>query len=237
MKGTKMESIRAVITCEQTNVFIDNSNPIIAEHFDNPVNYADVVLNYMNGNRMYDPYLSGLKNLAVLDLGANIGLFTLYALPCSKKIVAVEPSAHHYKVLVEMTKKYPNVVAVQAAVNSIDGLVNFTTHEFNTTMNSIVNNYGFANAESVVAKSIQTLMKENDLTEIDFVKCDIEGGEMSLFTEDMLSDTKGKIKCWVIEVHPTTFTQQQNLTTITNMFIKGGYKVVQINHETICCTI
>lgn len=67
-----------------------------------------------------------------------------------------------------------------------------------------------------------------------FIKCDIEGGEMKLITQDFLSRTLGRIKEWVVEVHPTTgFSQQRNLEIIRKLFLNNGYLVNQLNHETL----
>ena len=123
-------------------------------------------------------------------------------------------------------------------INVYDGVIDFYIHD-NPTINSVsVNQNG--QQISVDAKTIETILKENNLSHVDFVKCDIEGGEMSAITELLLDPVVKKIDRWFVEVHQTNRDQtawpgnlQFNRQKLIDRFIKSGYQAVEITNDTI----
>ena len=79
--------------------------------------------------------------LNLIDLGANIGLFSLYVSPACEKVFSVEPTPSHFELLKELVdvagKK--NIEPHQLAVGTSDGEAEFNIHERNSTMNSFLN--------------------------------------------------------------------------------------------------
>ena len=73
-----MNLFRQLITSNKGVVTIDTDDQRIINHFNNPSNYADVVLNMFNTDRFYDEFFNGWDDLTILDIGGNIGLFSLY---------------------------------------------------------------------------------------------------------------------------------------------------------------
>ena len=57
-------------------------------------------------DRIYEPYLEKVKDAVVLDIGANIGVFTLYASKYAKQVYSVEPSLTHFNALSVMLKQF-----------------------------------------------------------------------------------------------------------------------------------
>ena len=49
---------------------------------------AQIIVDQINNQRIYDNYLSNKKDLIILDIGANIGLFTLYAKDSASRVIA-----------------------------------------------------------------------------------------------------------------------------------------------------
>ena len=49
------------------------------------------------------------KNMVVLDIGANVGMFSLFIKPYARKIYAVEPSRRIFECLKENTKDWDNI--------------------------------------------------------------------------------------------------------------------------------
>jgi len=73
---------------------------------------------------------------------------------------------------------------------------------------------------------------------IDFVKVDVEGQEIKIFTEEEIAKTKGKVKVFFIEVHPSyNGGMDENREEIKRRFIKCGYKVHEEDYQTLVCTI
>jgi FkbM family methyltransferase len=94
------------------------------------------------------------------------------------RIIAVEPEPANFAALVRNVSHNKNIVPVQVALWKEDGEVRLgksTAHPKGA----------FAIAEDgdqrVRAVTIETLMKENGLSTIDFLKVDIEGAEKEVF--------------------------------------------------------
>lgn len=154
-------------------------------------------------NEYAEPFLEAPVR-TVFDLGANIGLATVYfALRFPEaQIIAVEPEMMNFCLLRRNTRSCPNVVPVHAAVWSSD-----TSLRLHTT-DSSGNNLGDWGCQTeattdqgnVTATSITSLIERYDVKQIDLLKIDIEGAELDLFSSNV--DTWLRItRCIVIETH------------------------------------
>jgi FkbM family methyltransferase len=94
------------------------------------------------------------------------------------RIIAVEPEPANFAALVRNASHYTNIVPVQAALWKEDG-------EVRLGKSTVHPKGAFAIAENgdqrVRAVTIETLMKENSISTIDFLKIDIEGAEKEVF--------------------------------------------------------
>jgi len=122
-------------------------------------------------------YKAGKKKCDVLvDLGANVGLASLYFKDTAKKIYAIEPSIECYQCLVENTRDYPNIIPCNFAISAIDSRSILYTDGDGTvpqTFYPSVEKRGYL----VNAYSIETFMKVNKIKHIDVLKIDVEGAE------------------------------------------------------------
>jgi hypothetical protein len=192
---------RQLLTAASTIVNISTDDPRIINHFEDPANYADVVLDMFNKDRFYDEFFHGWDNLTVLDIGGNIGLFSLYIQPKAKVVWTLEPTPGHFDILQAMTKDYANICPVNAALHNTNELIPFWISNNNSTMNSTVNQYG--TKVMVQGRTLHSIIDEMGTNTVDFVKCDIEGSEMSALTDETISAVKDRVRVWSIEVHAT----------------------------------
>lgn len=226
---------RQLLTSKQQTIDIVTEDEKAQEHFGNPSNYADIVLNQINEDRFYDEIFDGEDDLTILDIGGNIGLFTLYAQDRAKAIYPVEPTPNHFHILKELTKDYPNVHPLNLAANNEDTTIDFYINEENTTMNSLANKYG--TKVEVQARTIRSIIDELGLEHVDFVKCDIEGSEMVALTDETVSAVKDIVDVWFIEVHATDPNKSwenslnYNRDQLSNLFMRQGYTVHKYRHD------
>jgi FkbM family methyltransferase len=115
----------------------------------------------------------------VVDVGANIGYYTLLASKLVGKegrVYAFEPEPENYSFLLKNLKinNVSNVIALQKAVSNKGGTVKLYLCEHNPGGHSIV----FARKRFIQVESLtlDEFFKENP--KVDVVKLDIEGGEM-----------------------------------------------------------
>ena len=159
-------------------------------------------------NTFIDPYLDKKTYLpdakVVIDAGANIGytaiLFANWWPNCS--IISIEPDKENYALTLKNTANYPNITVLNAALwnksttlkieaGQEDG---FVVREINEDEKNIKpENY----TEGI---SIDHLMEKYNLSQIDFLKMNIEGSEKEVFSENYqlwLSNTTAML----IELH------------------------------------
>lgn len=155
-------------------------------------------------SRVYDQFFKGRTDLVVMDIGANIGLFTYYASRFAKEIHSIEPSKDHLSSLsrmVEFNELTNKVIIHPYAVSSKDGMAEFH-HSENKTMYSLsgaVNNTN--QAELVVTKRLDTIFLDNKIEHVDFIKLDTEGAEFEILGSDSFANVAHKIDSLVVEAH------------------------------------
>lgn len=226
---------RLVKTSQQQDFVYQSSHTDIAAWFDNPENYTDVILKQINEDRMYDPIFAGRTDMTVLDLGANCGLFSLYAADSCKKLIAVEPTPKTFDVLQEIVRDHANITPLQLAVGPHNEMISFFINE-NSTTNSMLNRNG--TETQVQCMTLETLFHMQGLDHVDFIKCDIEGSEMQALTDATLGPVADKVKFWFVEVHQTDVKENAwpgnlgaNRQQLAELFQRHGYQTDMVIHD------
>lgn len=231
---------RTLLTSRQSRIDIVTEDEKAEAHFANPANYADIVLTQINSDRFYDQIFEGEEDLTVLDIGGNIGLFTLYVQDCCKAVYPVEPTPGHFHILKELTKDYPNVHPLNYAASNKSETIDFYINEENTTMNSLANKYG--TKVPVQTRTIREIIDELGLDHVDFIKCDIEGSEMVALTDETVGAVKDMVDCWFIEAHATNDPKtandwavgiESNRRKIAEILERAGYEVQDVRHDAL----
>lgn len=202
----------------------------VRAHFVDPFNYTDVILDQFE-NSIYKDYITPGDG-AILDIGANVGLFALHVSPYAKKIVCVEPTPEHMQKQKEILKDLPLTVVVheQSALSDHIGEQDFHWCGINTTMNSLQNR--FDRKFTVATVTLEDLVKRHKLYPVDFCKIDIEGSEWQAITETTLAPAYKHVEKIWIELHPPTPDSQDHFSKI---FENVGYKVKKVIHDTLYC--
>lgn len=188
--------------------------------------YIDSVREQINSG-LYDDLFGGRSGLTFLDIGANIGLVSIYAVPYCKRIVAIEPAPTTFDRLVEHTRNYQIIECYQTALAPVDGPHEFYVNDINFTASSTVNTYG--QRIMVEGKTLSTILKENNLIHVDVAKIDCEGAEGEALNLSQLESASGIIDQWWIEFHncPLT-TWEHKLGTAVGNFLRCGYHNMEI---------
>ena len=141
--------------------------------------YRDVLIIQ---DKPYDPEIPGFHPATIVDVGAHIGMASvLFAQRYPKaRIVAVEPEAANFSSLVRNVSPYRNIFPIQAALWKEDGEVRLDRSTVHPKGAFAISEGG---DQRVRGLTMDTLMKEMDLNEIDFLKVDIEGAEKEVFQD------------------------------------------------------
>ncbi len=165
--------------------------------------------NYMEFfyQKVYQDFDFG-KDSVVVDVGANIGTFAMYALHRgASKVYAIEPVKRAFDDLNE-TLKSDRVVPLQLAIGGSNGELDMYTIPWNDTIASFDRNHiieysqGEQNIISfpVKTQTFKDFTIENEIEKIDLLKVDIEGAEYMMF-DAIDDDTLMNVDRLLLEFH------------------------------------
>lgn len=121
----------------------------------------------------------------VVDVGANIGSFTLRAAIHAPRgrVVAVEPAAGNFALLRKNLhrNRLHNVTAVHAAVMDQPGSVTLYLNRLGSGSHSVHASRGTGPVEAVPAVTLPGLFAAHGIDRCDFLKVDCEGAEHAIF--------------------------------------------------------
>jgi len=173
------------------------------------------------------------KNI-IVDVGANIGLFTFYAhmkFPKSK-IISVEANPNNFKKLEENinNNKLNDIVKIFNYVVSLNqGRQRFFLSS-NSGWSSIYDKRGAKDGEMIYLEpiSLSKLFQTNNLTIIDILKIDIEGAEYDILLNDKFLDNY-HVKELIVEVDRKPRDDRYSYSKLIN-YLQKIYKNVKINN-------
>jgi FkbM family methyltransferase len=160
--------------------------------------------NFLLGATMHHPLqqLPGEIGI-VLDIGANIGLFTELAIrKGASEVVSVEINEKAIGIFEDIHSGRENVRLVKKAVYDKTGEIEIHTDPNNSLVGSVFHDHTAGLSETVIVKSISIddLIDEYNLEDVGLVKIDVEGSEYAIF-DGMSDDTLDKLNNIILEFH------------------------------------
>jgi FkbM family methyltransferase len=176
----------------------------------------------------YDPkdFTVG-ENDIVFDIGAQIGIFSVYAAFQAKngKVYSFEPLPDNFSLLKENAElnKCANIVLYNAALTETGGKRNLFLAGNNTGGHSLVQ-LRAKNDQTVEINSfsLPEVMAREKIERIDFFKIDCEGGEYEIFFNLPLEILK-KIKKISMEYH--NLDEKRNGEKMKEFLVANGFQV------------
>ncbi len=119
----------------------------------------------------------------VIDLGGNIGAYSIFAARTAEKVITVEPVQDNYNQIVRnlQLNNVCNVFISKVAVGAKKAFAEIYIHPINIGMSSFHHEGNAKRKERVEIQTLQFLIEEYKINKVDFLKCDIEGGEFLVF--------------------------------------------------------
>jgi len=167
----------------------------------------------------------------VVDIGANLGFFSLSAIRQGASIsYAIEPFPKTYEYLVKNTQGLP-IIPINCGVGPeekhsifIGGEVTSITRALDFKDKEKGANWGESIEEiPVKLKPFQQILDENKITFIDYLKIDCEGGEIHVFNTIDPEFLKYRIKKIAGEIHLFA-TGVDGYEKIRNQIIEAGFE-------------
>src|ERR1035437_8676031 len=158
-------------------------SPKFVDHYNKEGAFAKFILdNELNPGAWYDDILAQLPDDAtIVDVGMNVGLFTLYLPAKQRKFYCVEPCEAHIEVAEELFSKFGyNAQIVKGVISNKCAPVRFFEEPQNTTSNRI----GQDGKKVVQSNTLFNFFKIPELAKVDLLKVDAEGSERDIFLYD-----------------------------------------------------
>ena len=164
------------------------------------------------------------KTDVVIDVGAHIGLFSLYASQhCTKgKIFAFEPIKENYEIL-ESNKKlndFSNIQSENCAISNVTSKITLYQSNDESGHSKFIQTN---NPVEVASKSLNDFFKENRLESVNLLKLDCEGSEYEIIDslEDKYFEMTEKM---IIEYHLAD-SNPELLEKLKNKLKYHSYKI------------
>ena len=175
------------------------------------------------------------KKIIFWDIGANIGLYSIYAsLKHRNKIqtVSFEPSNNNLRILSrnislnKLQKKiYINSSALGKKTTSYQEFADASFIEgsaFNQLGNKQIKNN---NSYTLLSSSIDTISKINNKLLPNYIKIDVDGNELDILIGGKKTFKRESVKSVLVEVDE----RSQDYRKILNFFKKNNFKIKSIN--------
>lgn len=178
----------------------------------------------------YEPppvVVSALRDLGrpprVLDLGANVGLFSAFVLERwpGATITALEPDPDNLSLLkacANLNRSHGDLQVVDAAAAASAGTMRFVAG-----LNA--ESHRAHPDEDVASVVVRAVDAYEHIANVDLVKIDIEGGEWELLADPRLATAFGAFQALVLEHHGRHCPTDNPRATATQLLAAAGFDV------------
>jgi len=186
-------------------------------------------------NDEYDGKIVITEDDVVYDLGANVGVFTMWSLR-AKQIYSFEPTnyliPHLYKTF---HAHHPRVIIYDKAITGKHEIKQFNMGR-HSVGNSLYTDWGNPDAVDVQCINIEQFIRENNLQQPTLMKVDIEGSEYEMF-DNITDEFIKSVNTWIVEFH---YNYEDKAEQIIHRLLNLGFNVemkkgdILKNHEHKC---
>jgi len=192
-----------------------------------PENYwARIIAFEILDTHVYDRYIPIKPGMVVVDAGASIGMFALYAsqkVGPTGKVIAFEPEPTSFKALAENVAKASNVIPVNMGLHNENGTIKLGIQRdlvccslFTESNNTI----------DVKVERLDTFLANLGITHVDFVKIDTEGAAQVII--EGATELLPNIDNFAMELH--TNIPEESAQKIEQLLQSHGFRTKIAHH-------
>lgn len=189
----------------------------------------DFIINEIFNHKIYDYWVEVKENDIVVDIGSSVGPFAYKSLLRNpKKVYCVEPS----KTLIQKNIKNNSRFFINRIENPITFINTAISDEHKNTVKVFDTHSTFvSNLNDFEIISFDNLIDDYNISKIDFLKIDCEGGEYSILKESNIKFIQENVKFIACEVHVKGIENgMQKFLNLKNKFLsqfsRENYKIM-----------
>jgi FkbM family methyltransferase len=173
----------------------------------------------------------------VIDAGANFGWYSIHFAQLvgqNGNVFSFEPVPETYEELNLNIKlnSCQNIKTFDLALGSEDGTISFGVSNFDGGGSGASSRFlKYSKRIQTTMRKLDDIIKEQKINKVDFIKADIEGGELSMLkgAEKLLEHFRPKILIEIVDMHCQRFGYSP--MDVYQFLINKGYKGVFIGNE------
>ena len=182
---------------------------------------------------LYRTFLPLIKEgTLALDIGANVGLVSMYLSKSFERVISLEPSWEHFDALNRnlQINEITNVKPIKKAVYIKNGELPFGGRADNKTMRSLHMSTWENNksSEMVETVTLDKLFEDEKIERVNLLKLDIEGTETEVFSSEGFQKVAPKIDTIIFEVHKWSGRHPNQAKDALKM---NGFEVNGFQHD------
>lgn len=221
-QATRGRSTFVPVETDRFTIWVDAEDPLVAQG--------------IMANRSYETHVTAalLRELRAdstfVDVGANMGWFTLLAAPIARRVIAIEPNPTNVQLLYRslLANEFKNVSVLQGAVTDRPNLLQLNFLRSNGSVSSV--EQAVTTATIVQGNPLDLLLRETE--RVDVMKIDIEGHE-PIALEGMRETLRRFHPVLIFEFHPAAI--RQNAGRDPEHFLQSlselGYRLAVIRQD------
>ncbi len=210
--------------------------------------FPDLISSYLYLFGSWEPdatqYLySALRNGGIfVDIGANIGYFTLTAatiLGRSGRVIAIEPSTVSFDALtinIAANKNLADVRCLKVAAGALAGeAMIYEAPPFNRGMTTMVPGWLHSGKSATPVAPLTELLKDEEIKHVRLIKIDVEGSEPEVLKGLLgLVDKLPQDAEILVEVCPLRWpSAQHTLRDMFDPFIQKGFNIYRLQNDAL----
>ena len=198
----------------------------------------------LSSTKQYLEFAQLTEESIVLDLGAYAGLTSIqfdmeiakHNVEAKGRVIAVDADLQNIPIITYNFEQYRHsthrhIEYLYAACSEVDQEVEFSS-EGNmgaSLVECVGRKRGAAQVECVQGMTLSSIAKHYNLSKIDFIKCDIEGGEIFIFKDkEFFKEFSPKI---IVEAHYTRDGQSLTTQSVIEQLSHYGYSCRVVPQE------
>jgi FkbM family methyltransferase len=177
-------------------------------------------------HRSYTKHCPIPRDAVVVDIGANVGVFSLLAARAARLVYSLEPATSNFSRLASNVSGTQNIIPLNLACAGRDGqgALDLSTDPVSF---SLMKNTCSDKQEAVDIVSLGTLFERNRISRCDFLKLDCEGSEFEIILDSEPS-VMGRVNRIVLEYHDhlsVSFSHRELLQRLESL----GFRAIAYN--------